>query len=67
MEHRAYRRQRAGDANTRGIPCVWNMAQRSHSIMLELNGGPEALGVLRDRREEQCRRRDERLGQLRLF
>jgi integration host factor subunit beta len=32
-----------------------------------LNGDPEALAVLRDRREEQCRRRDERRGQLRLL
>jgi len=32
-----------------------------------LNGDPEALAVLRDQREEQCRRRDERLGQLRLL
>jgi integration host factor subunit beta len=32
-----------------------------------LNGDPEALAVLRDQREEQCRRRDERRGQLRLL
>ena len=32
-----------------------------------LNGDPEALAVLRDRQEEQCRRRDERCGQLRLL
>ncbi len=34
--------------------------------MVELNGGPKELAVLRDRREEQCRRRDERHRQLRL-
>lgn len=32
-----------------------------------LNGDPDTLAVLRDRREEQCRRRDERRGQLRLL
>ena len=32
-----------------------------------LNGDPEALAVLRDRREERCRRRDERRGKLRLL
>jgi integration host factor subunit beta len=32
-----------------------------------LNDDPEALAVLRDRQEEQCRRRDERRGQLRLL
>ena len=32
-----------------------------------LNGDPEALAVLRDQREAQCRRRDERCGQLRLL
>jgi len=32
-----------------------------------LNGDPEALAALRDRREAQDRRRDERSGQLRLF
>ena len=32
-----------------------------------LNGDPDALAILRDRQEEQCRRRDERRGQLRLI
>ena len=32
-----------------------------------LNSDPEALAILRDRREAQCRRRDERRGQLRLL
>ncbi|MDH3663749.1 MAG: integration host factor subunit beta [Alphaproteobacteria bacterium] len=32
-----------------------------------LNGNPEALAVLRDQREAQRRRRDERHGQLRLL
>lgn len=32
-----------------------------------LNGDPETLAGLQARREQQCRRRDERSGQLRLF
>ena len=36
-------------------------------LLKALNGDPEALGSIQIRRERQCRRRDERSGQLRLL
>lgn len=37
------------------------------ALLQILNGDPEALAIFRDKQAAQCRRRDERRGQLSLF